>query len=82
MELPVEVQGRFDMQGLAHPSAFTWEGETIIVASIGRRWQDDTGQHILVMDHQDHVYELVFSSREDGWYLKICELPPRKTLAT
>jgi nicotinamide-nucleotide amidase len=82
VEHPVEVQGWFDMQGQAHPEEFLWEGTRYLVASLGRRWQDDTGQHILVMDHQDRVYELVFKDQETGWKLRLSELPTRKNLAS
>ena len=66
----VEVLAWFDLEGRAQPLKFIWDGVTYPVASSGRQWEDETGQHTLVMDHRDRVYELVFSSAEKRWYLK------------
>lgn len=68
--MPVEVTVRFDLDGRMQPIKFTWLGSQIPVASTGRRWKDDAGQHILVMDHQAIAYELIFSSGEMRWFLR------------
>ena len=57
---PVEVVARFDAHGRLTPLSFTWQGRSIPVASAGRRWQDERGEHILVMIPFEQVCELVF----------------------
>ena len=65
----IEVQARFDDQGKIIPLSFTWQGQTYPVEATGRRWQDDSGHHILVMTPGEKVYELVFAPAEMRWYL-------------
>ncbi|MBN1146169.1 MAG: CinA family protein [Anaerolineales bacterium] len=65
----IEVKARFDDQGRIIPVSFTWQGRTYLVEAIGRRWQDEAGQHILVMTPGEKVYELALSSAEMQWYL-------------
>jgi len=67
---PVEVIARFDIEGRLHPIQFVWHDTQFPVASTGRRWVDETAQHVLVMDHQARVFELVFMINEQRWYLK------------
>ena len=66
---PIEVTARFDEYGTITPLHFTWKGNIYQVESIGRRWLDDTGQHILVMVSSGRIYELTFMSREGLWYI-------------
>lgn len=65
----IEVDARFDTQGKAIPLRMTWKGQTYTFDSIGRRWEDEKGQHILVMIPAGQVYELLFVSGEGRWYL-------------
>lgn len=67
---PVEVTARFGAQGRIIPISFTLGGQTYSVDSIGRRWLDDEGQHILVMVPGDRVFELIFESEQMRWFLK------------
>jgi hypothetical protein len=66
----IEVTVRFDLHGDASPISFTWQGTAYPVDSVGRRWHDDTGQHILVMVPGGRVFELIFNSTEGRWYLR------------
>jgi hypothetical protein len=66
----IEVTAKFDLQGDASPISFTWQGTDYLVDSIGRRWRDEAGQHILVMVPGGRVFELVFNSSEGRWYLR------------
>jgi hypothetical protein len=79
---PIEVTARFDSQGIAHPLKFVWKAGTVQVASSGRRWQDQTGQHVLVMDHQAQTYELVFVPSETRWYLHQHEISKKWALSS
>lgn len=67
---PVEVVARFDAHGRLTPLSFTWQGRSIPVASAGRRWQDERGEHILVMIPFEQVCELVFLPEERRWYVR------------
>jgi hypothetical protein len=67
---PIEVTVHFDEQGTITPLHFTWKGGRYQVESTGRRWQDDNGQHILVMVASGQIYELTFKNGEDRWYLE------------
>ena len=67
---PVEVIARFDAQGRLTPLSFIWQGQSISVASTGRRWQDERSEHILVMVPIEQVCELVFIPEERRWYAR------------
>jgi hypothetical protein len=67
---PVEVIARFDAQGRLTPLSFTWQEQSFPVDSTGRRWQDERGEHILVMIPTERVCELVFISEERRWYVR------------
>jgi nicotinamide-nucleotide amidase len=67
---PVEVMARFDAEGQLMPVSFSWQGQAHTVSSTGRRWQDDTGQHVLVMGVGDKVFELVYAPAEMRWYVR------------
>jgi hypothetical protein len=69
MEL-IDVTAHFDKEGQSHPLHFTWNGRSYTVESTGRRWQDENGQHILVMIPGDHTFELIFQPQEGRWYLR------------
>ena len=66
----VEVTAYFDAQGNVTPKSFRWNGRNYVVESTGRRWQDDAGQHILVMAGGERVFELLFALPEGRWYLQ------------
>ena len=67
---PVEVVARIDTQGRHTPLSFTWRGQSISVASAGRRWEDERGEHILVMIPFEQVCELLFIHAEGRWYVR------------
>jgi hypothetical protein len=67
---PVEVIACFDAQGHLTPLSFSWHGRSFPVDSIGRRWRDERGEHILVMIPVELVCELLFSSEESRWYAR------------
>ena len=67
---PVEVTARFDLQGKPIPLSFTWEGNLYQVDATGRRWENEGGQHILVMIPGGKVFELLFTAPDGRWFLK------------
>ena len=67
---PIEVTARFDEHGTITPLQFAWKGGNYRVESTGRRWQDEAGQHILVMLSNGHIYELIFNPGDGRWYIR------------
>jgi hypothetical protein len=65
----IDVTAEFDSQGRITPSQFLWKGTSYRIDSIGRRWEDDCGQHILVMIPGGRVFELLYTRNERVWYL-------------
>ena len=65
----LEVIARFDRQGKTTPLNFIWRGREYPVISVGRGWQDEAGQHILVMAPGERVFELVFSASDMRWFM-------------
>jgi hypothetical protein len=79
---PIEVTVRFDIQGKANPQQFVWNGRVFPVTSTGRRWQDQAGQHVLVMTAEAIAFELVFDLQEMRWYLNPTGAKPKIALST
>lgn len=67
---PVEVIARFDLDGMITPVRFSWRQVEYPVVSIGRRWDDESGQHILVMVPGDRVFELIYQPSSGMWQLR------------
>jgi hypothetical protein len=65
----VEVTARFNTQGKVIPISFVWSSRAYRPESIGRSWHADDGFHILVMDHTNRAYHLLFAFEEMSWYL-------------
>ncbi len=66
----VEVTARFGADGKITPYSFNWKGRDYPIASVGRSWRDDAGEHILVMVAGDRIFELIFKPQEVTWYLR------------
>jgi PncC family amidohydrolase len=65
--VPVDVRTRSNAQGQALPVSLALDEITYRVESIGRRWQDAEGEHILVMIIGGKVFELVHASPGGAW---------------
>jgi len=65
----IDVTAVFDSQGKIMPLKFIWKGTSYPVDSIGRRWEDDRGQHVLVMIPGGRAFELLYANIERAWYL-------------
>lgn len=76
----IEVLTWFNQLGEVRPIKFIRNGESHPIGSTGRRWDDDEGWHVLVMDHSSRVFELVFKPGEKRWYLNKTELLDNKVL--
>lgn len=67
----IEITAHFDQDGKITPMHFTWKGSVQRVESTGRRWRDETGQHMLVMVANGRIHELVYKEGEGRWYIKL-----------
>ncbi|MEW6717597.1 MAG: hypothetical protein AB1345_08845 [Chloroflexota bacterium] len=63
----VDVQLLLDDQGKAIPQKIIWQGQTFLVDSIGRRWVDENGEHILVQLRDQRVFHLLLSP-QGNWF--------------
>jgi hypothetical protein len=66
----IEVFTRPDPNGQPLPERFIWSGVAYQVEDIGRQWDARDGHHLLVMANGSHVYELIYASTNQTWYLK------------
>jgi PncC family amidohydrolase len=64
-----EVTTRYDDQGRPVPSTFNWKGQALRVDSLGRRWEDEEGQHILALVPGGRVFELLLGPDGRRWYV-------------
>lgn len=65
----IKVVARFDARGNVIPQRLTWQDRSYVVESIGRRWDEPDGQHILVLTPNGQTFELVYLRLDDSWYL-------------
>ena len=71
--IPDEVVARWTPDGSILPQRFTWQGQVYPVESIGRVWQDERGEHMLVMVAGGQVFRLSYQVG-NGWRLR----PPQR----
>jgi hypothetical protein len=67
---PIEITVKFDTLGQLTPVSFTWKGRAFPVDSTGRRWEDEMGEHFMVMIPVERVCELVYRAAERRWYVR------------
>ena len=65
----IQVNARFTPDGAARPLNFEWRGQVYRVDSIGRRWQGQDGQHILVLVTGGRAFHLLFKAGPQTWHL-------------
>ncbi len=65
----IEVTACFDTNGDIIPIYFTWKNQRYKVISIGRHWQTEAEYHILVMNHKNQTFQLIFKPNPPKWYL-------------
>ena len=64
----VEVELRKGHRKEVEPISFVCKGRTYRIVSIGRRWNAEKGEHILVMDADDRTYHLFYAQEDAQWY--------------
>ncbi|MEW6566583.1 MAG: hypothetical protein AB1449_00155 [Chloroflexota bacterium] len=65
----ISVEVRVQEDGTVRPLAFVWKGRRRKVASLGRRWQAEDGEHFLVRTAEGRVYELAYEEASGDWWL-------------
>jgi len=64
----IDVRADPGPDGIRFPRSFVYQGQEFQVDSIGRRWQAEDGEHILVMiQPNDRVLELLYAA--GVWHL-------------
>jgi hypothetical protein len=66
--IPIGVTAQFDIEGDIVPISFILKGVQYSIEAVGRKWQDEKGNHFLVMVPSERVYELLFAPNEMCWY--------------
>ena len=66
--IPISVKAQFDIEGDVFPISFTLKGMQYSINVVGRKWQDEKGNHFLVMVPSERVYELLFVPKKMCWY--------------
>jgi hypothetical protein len=69
MKAAVQVEAQMLPNGDIRPLAFHWEGGKVIVASLGRCWDEAGERHFLVMTPDERVYELAYLPEQSSWWL-------------
>jgi hypothetical protein len=68
------VEAVFSADGWPRPTMLRWEGETLAVVDVGRRWRANNGVHVLVRVPDDRVFEL--HTNGSLWRAKVVARPP------
>ncbi len=65
----IKVKADSAPNGTLFPRSFLYQGQVFQVDSIGRRWQSESGEHVLVMiQPNDRVFELLYS--RGVWHMR------------
>ena len=67
--IEINVVGHRDSGDLLRVLSVERQGVTQWVESTGRRWVEESGEHILVMLYGGEVLHLVYKDEADCWYL-------------
>ncbi len=68
--LELEVRARYNAQGEALPISLSLDGVDYRVESLGRRWSDARGEHVLVMLAGGKALELIYTPTTGRWYAR------------
>lgn len=78
----IEVVARVNQEGVGIPFSFTWKDVSYRVDSVGRRWVEEDGEHMLVMVRSDNqIFELLYDSKTDVWGMVKKHEPPYRQRA-
>jgi hypothetical protein len=69
-----EVQATYTADGWPIPSSLRWNGETLPIVDVGRRWRSDDGIHLLARVPDGRVFEL--HTNGSLWRAAVISEPP------
>ena len=69
-----EVQATYTADGWPIPSSLRWNGETLPIVDVGRRWRSDDGIHLLARVPDGRVFEL--HTNGSLWRAAVVAEPP------
>lgn len=69
-----EVEATYTLDGWPHPHSVHWDGVTLPVIDVGRRWQVADGVHVLVRVPDGRVFEL--HTNGSLWRATVIAQPP------
>ncbi len=73
----IDVLARVNQEGVQIPFSFTWKDVIYRVDSVGRRWIEEDGEHVLVMVRSDNqIFELLYDPEGDTWGMVKRHEPP------
>jgi hypothetical protein len=70
LAVPVEVSTQADREGKQIPLLCVVAGKRYRIFGVGRRWQEDDGEHLMVMFPRDRAVELLHGADGSWWLLK------------
>jgi len=66
----IEVILRMDAENKVAPASFRWQGKTLRVESVSKRWDEEDGEHFLLMTQPgDQVFEVLNRVSEGHWVM-------------
>jgi hypothetical protein len=69
------VEATYTPDGWPIPSSLRWEGKTLPVADVGRRWKIEDGTHVLIRVADGRVFEL--HTNGSLWRACVISEPPQ-----
>ncbi len=69
-----QVEARYTPDGWPIPQSLLWEGETLRIIDVGRRWKADDGIHLLARVADQRVFEL--HTNGSLWRASLVAEPP------
>ena len=75
----ISVKSRANQAGQQVPFSFIWDGTSYQVEDVGRRWEENDGEHILVrVETNNRVFELRLEKEIDTWWMVKEHLSPNR----
>jgi hypothetical protein len=65
----VAVEAHFDVVGEITPRRFTWQGSTVMVEGVGRRWRDGNERCFAVLAAGGRPFELRLDEETLLWHV-------------
>jgi hypothetical protein len=70
LTIAIEVRTRLDRQGKLVPVDCIFQGKKYQITGVGRRWQAEDGEHLMVMFPRERAVELLHCSDGSWMFVK------------